>query len=60
MAEQVGEIYVSLGVDIEALEQGFTTAQRLSMDAAGTVGSTWEARAAAGKKEAPGRKRRGK
>ena len=60
MAEQVGEIYVSLGVDIEALEKGFTTAQRLSMDAAGNVGSTWEARAAAGKKEAPGRKRRGK
>ena len=37
MSEKAGELYVSIQVDTEALEQGFTTAQRLGQDAAGTM-----------------------
>lgn len=46
MAQQVGEVYVSLGVDTKALEKGFTAAQQWGENAAGTIGSVWEKKAA--------------
>ena len=48
MSEKAGELYVSIQVDTEALEQGFTTAQRLGQAAAGTMENAWTNQAAKG------------